>query len=209
MAIAPVPQRLTTRDTSVIPGTLRKPYPPFNENDLCLGQDHIIWDELVAAGGLSRNCCPKGRPQYKTKPWIAMPKEGRRFRPISNITVASITPFTGTDQVVLSVRVPLGYNGVITDVVCGLLATGSTGFVEGSGDVTWRLAADGRYLRDMGNLQVSVGSLTSPSPVPRGGLLVYSNNLINFYVSMAVGAEGNINPQARVMCSIAGWWWPR
>jgi len=40
--------------------------------------------------------------------------------------------------------VPVGYDGVITDVVCGIepgpVASGA-GFVEGSGDLIWRLSA--------------------------------------------------------------------
>ena len=204
-----VSQSLTTRSTGIIPGTLRKPYPPFNEFDKCLADDMELWESLVANGGLAKFCCPQGRKPYKNSPWISMPAEGRRFKPIGNITVASITPFTGLDVLVLSEKVPTGYNGVITDIVCELASIGSTGFAEGSGDVAWRLSADGRFLRDQGNLQVTIGSLVTPSPVPRGGLRVYSQDVIEFFVAMTVGAEARINPDARVICSITGWWWPR
>jgi hypothetical protein len=138
-----------------------------------------------------------------------MPKEGRRFKPVGILPVASITPFTGLDVLVLSVYTPMGYNGVITDVVCEVSASGGSGFVQGSGDVTWRLTADDRYLRDLGDIKVSLGSLTTPGMVPRGGLRTYSHNLVNFYVNMAVGAEARINPAARIICSVTGWWWPR
>lgn len=164
-------------------------------------------DYLLSHGGLKTICCPRGRRPYPNRPWIDMPKEGRRFRPISTLPVAGL--FDDFDHVVLSERVPLGYDGVITDVVCEVTAPGATGFVEGSGDVTWRLAADNRYLRDMGNLTVTVGSLITPSPIPRGGLLVYSHNLIQFIVNLTAAAQGNINPNARIVCSITGWWWPR
>lgn len=156
------------------------------------------------------------RRQYVSKPWVSMPPEGRRFRPIAVTPLTSFGapgPFTGLDVVVLQERVPLGYDGVISDVVFNF---GGSGFVEGSGDITWRLAADylpitalatgGRYLRDMGNVTTSLGSLTQPSPVPRGGLRVYSWDLITIYCNVAVGAaiaNGNI------LTSISGWWWPR
>lgn len=155
--------------------------------------------------------------QYVSKPWVSMPPEGRRFRPIA---VAPLTQFqtlgvfNATDTVVLQMRVPLGYDGVISDVVCNF--TGS-GFTEGSGDITWRLAADylpasaidatgGRYLRDMGALTTSLGSLTQPAPVPRGGLRIHSWDLVTFYANIAAAAaiaNGNI------ICSVAGWFWPR
>jgi hypothetical protein len=121
--------------------------------------------------------------------------------------------FNGLDTVVLQMRVPLGYDGVIQDIV---LNFGGAGFIEGSGDITWRVAADylpvgglqtgGRYLRDMGNVTTSIGSLTQPSPVPRGGLRIYSYDLVTIYCSIApaaVVANGNI------ITSLGGWFWPR
>jgi hypothetical protein len=137
-----------------------------------------------------------------------MPKEGRRYRPIDTLVVGA-GPFTGVDQLVLSERVPIGYDGVISDIVCNITANGATGFLDGSGDISWRLSADRRFLRDMGNLQVQVGSLTNPSPVPRGMLRVYSHDLIQFFVNFAVGAEARLNPEAIIVCSITGWFWPR
>lgn len=183
----------------------------LNIFDACLMRDLGLWSELVACGGLHTICCPQGRPKYLQKPWIAMPKEGRRFKPISTLLISTAVPFTGADIVVLSERVPVGYDGVITDVVCEVVpdGTGVTGFVEGSGDISWRLSADQRFLRDMGNLQVSVGSLTNPSPVPRGALRVYSHDLLEFSVAFAVGAEARLNPNARIVCSITGWYYPR
>lgn len=181
----------------------------LNEYDACLVRERAIWDEIVRSGGLQTICCPQGRPKYTQRPWTAMPKEGRRFKPISTLLVSTAVPFTGLDIPVLSTRVPVGYDGVISDVVCEVTANGATGFVDGSGDITWRLAADGRFLRDQGNLKVTVGSLITPSPVPRGMLKVYSHDLLQFFVNFAIGAEARINPAAFVVCSITGWFWPR
>lgn len=201
-------QQHTTRSTLIVRGGGNYVPPfPIEEADLCLLQERALWKRLVEGGGLRTICCPAGRKPYAQRPWIAMPKEGRRFRPIDYLTIASISPFDGTDQLVLSVYVPTGYDGVITDVVCGVTANGPTGFVEGSGDVVWRLAADGRYLRDMGDIRSSLGSLTSPSPVPRGGLRVFSRNQLQFFVAIQAGAP--INPNARIVCSITGWFYPR
>jgi len=145
-----------------------------------------------------------------------MPAEGRRFKPIGILAVADYPlPFDFSDAEVLRMRVPLGYDGVITDVVCELSAPGGTGFVEAAGDIAWRLSANGtagnvrRFLRDLGNLQVTIGSLTVPSPVPRGGIRIYSDDLVIFTAAFAVGAEVRINPLARVICSVTGWFYPR
>ncbi len=187
---------------------LRKPV-PVNDYDFCLHNEHSLWTQLVAHGGLHTLCCPRGRPAYPFPPWVRMPKEGRRFKPISTLLISTAIPFTGLPVNVLTERVPYGYDGVIEDIVCEVLADSSTGFTEGSGTVAWRLSADGRYLRDEGNLEVSVGSLTNPSPIPRGSLRVYSGNLLKFDVAFQVGAEGVLNPLARVVCSITGWYYPR
>lgn len=201
---------------NIVNGCLRLPYPEPNIYDACLLRDAQLWNQLVAHGGLSTICCPQGRKKYTQKPWIAMPKEGRRFKPISILPIADIVaPYDGTDQLVMTERVPFGYDGVITDVVCELTSASISGFVEGSGDITWRLSAQGevgstrRFLRDLGNIQVTLGSLITPSPTPRGGLRVYSGDLIIWSIALAAGAEARINPEANVVCSITGWWYPR
>jgi hypothetical protein len=204
--------------TRTYPSGLRprcRPYGP-NGYDDCLEAEYQWWTEFLAAGGL-KACCPQGRRKYTSPPWVSMPAEGRRFRPIASTPLSAFQVpgpgFNGVDTVVLQERVPLGYDGVISDVVFGF--TGN-GFDEGSGEITWRLAADylpvggvatgGRYLRDMAAVITSLGSLTQPSPVPRGGLRVYSNDLITIYCAIspaATVANGNI------LTSIAGWFWPR
>ncbi len=180
------------------------PNAELNGYDACLMRDHVMWNRLLDVGGLKRLC--KGHPEYIQPPWVAMPKEGRRFKPISTLLVSDVAlPYDGSDIAVLQERVPLGYDGVISDIVCEIAPGGGgiTGFVEGSGDLTWRLSSDGRFLRDQGNLQVTVGSLTSPSPVPRGMLRVFSHDLLVFSVAFAPGAEARISSTARIICSIS------
>lgn len=183
-----------------------------NKYDDCLDAEY---KDYVAAfnAGLGK------RKEYLSAPWVSMPPEGRRFRPITSTPLTAFQVpgpgFNGVDTVVLQMRVPLGYDGVISDVVCNYL--GGAGFDEGSGEITWRLAADylpasavdatgGRYLRDCGKIITSLGSLTQPSPVPRGGLRVYSWDYVTFFCNVdptATIAGGNI------ICSVGGWLWPR
>ena len=191
-----------------------RPYGP-NPYDDCLDADYADWMGLLSAGGL-KACCPQGRRKYTSPPWVSMPSEGRRFRPISTQPLTAFQTagvFNGLDVIVLQERVPLGYDGVITEVIAEFTGTG---FQDGRGDIIWRLAADfqisgggvtqGRFLRDYGNVQVQVGSFQFPSPVPRGGLRVYSWDLITFYANIPA-----ISPVAngQVICGISGWFWPR
>lgn len=205
--VAQIGTQHTVRPTTV-DLCLRKPT-DLNQFDQCLSHELALWNQLLSCGGLQKLCCPKGRTPYPFPPWVKMPKEGRRFKPIKTLLVSTAIPFTGLDVNVLTERVPYGYDGVIEDIVCEVLADAATGFTEGSGDITWRLSADGRYLRDEGNLTVTVGSLTTPSPIPRGNLRVFSGNKLEFDVAFAVGAEARLNPDARIVCSITGWYYPR
>lgn len=187
---------------------------PYGANlyDDCLDAEYKDYVALYNAG-LSK------RKQYLSAPWVSMPPEGRRFKPITYTALTAFQipgpGFNGVDTVVLQERVPLGYDGVISDVVFNYL--GGSGFDEGSGEIIWRLAADylpasavdatgGRYLRDMGNVKTSLGSLTQPSPVPRGGLRVYSWDYLTVYIRVdptATIAGGNM------ITSISGHYWPR
>lgn len=212
----PIAVTMPPATTRKYPAGLRprcRPYGP-NAYDDCLDAEYAWWQQFMTVGGL----CNQTQRKYASPPWVSMPSEGRRFRPIASSPLADFQvpgpAFNGIDTVVLQMRVPLGYDGVISDVVFNF---GGAGFVEGSGDITWRLAADylpigggdatgGRYLRDMGNVITSLGSLTQPSPVPRGGLRIYSADLVTIFCNVSAAAtisNGNI------ITSISGWFWPR
>lgn len=176
--------------------------------DNCLQSDKELWNAIMAEG-IDKVCCPKGRAPYSERPWIFQPDSGRPLREIGSKAVAAI-PFTSTNTVVLQFPIPIGYDGVIDSIVCGLTANGATGFIEGSGDMVWRLAAitssQPRYLRDMGNILFSQGSLLTPTHT-LNGLRVYSGDLVTFYASIPAISLVNIN--ATVVCGCMGWIYSR
>jgi len=183
-----------------------------NEYDACLMNELDMWEGLVGSSGLTKICCPMGRRKYATRPWVQMPAEGRQFKPVG---VSDVIGNIATDSniAVLQTIVPIGYDGVITDFVCEVVPSSggvaNGGFVEGSGQIHWRLSADRRYLRDLGDIQVTMGSLVQPSPVPRGGLRVYSKNLIEFDVNITGATAALLDPLARIVCSVTGWFYAR
>lgn len=201
--------------STVVNQCLRRPVPSPNPFDACLEEDFSVWNDLLSGGNLQKICCPKGRRPYTQKPWIAMPKEGCRFKKISSISLPA-APFTFADIEVLNEKVPLGYDGVIQDIVCEVTSAGATGFIEGSGDIVWRLSAQGevgsdfrRYLRDLGNITTTLGSLIYPSPTMMGAWRVFSGDDIIFSAAFAVGAEGVLTPDDKIICSVSGWFYPR
>lgn len=191
--------------------------PRPNEYDYCLEQEKQVWDEIVG-NGLDQVCCPQGRPPYALKPYIAMPDSGRRFKQVSSVLVGTNPPASGDTLVsVLSFTVPIGYDGIIDTVICGVTPNGATpsGFVEGSGTLAWRVAADAininniRWLRDLGNILFSYGSLTIPIPTPNSSLRVYSGDLIAFYADFFSTGMGVLDPGATVVCGLSGWFYSR
>ena len=183
---------------------LYSPGPGFrtnNEYDQCLAQD---WDEYDSAF----DCGDIPRLGGCELPWVTMPPQGRRFREIGSFPVSSAV-FDGiTLSQVLQFLVPVGYNGVI-DTVIANISGAANGFIEGSGQISWRLAANLRYMRDVGNLQFSIGSLNTPIPDTNSGLRIYSGNIIDFFVTFDPSAEGILSTTSVIVCACYGWIYPR
>jgi hypothetical protein len=157
-----------------------------------------LWEVINDSGGLQKICC-HNRKVYKDPPWLKMPAEGRQYQEIGSI----VTPAAdGNDYVVHQFKVPTGYDGVITSVTN--FYTGA-GFAEGSGNIVWRVTIGRAWLRNFGNIETTLGSLTSPCPLFRGGVRVYSDQVVSYYVNIPV-----LSPIAggRIVCAFFGWFYP-
>jgi hypothetical protein len=190
----PVP----SRGLSVSRNIQQRLLPP-NEYNFCLNNEAGTWAQIQACGGLMAICPGK---KYKDPPWIKMPGQGKRFSPMNSIALASITP--GVDTLVTSFRVPLGYDGVINYIVQNY--TGQ-GFQEGSGDLTWRIQLNQRYVKNYGNTEMQIGTLTQGGPTsPNSQIILLSNQLVQYFVNVSPTASLN---GGRIICALFGFWWPR
>jgi hypothetical protein len=114
------------------------------------------------------------------------------------------------DSVILTFRVPWGYDGVILGQYHGYYPSIvlPVQFIEGSGDIAWRLSIASRFAKDCGNVLVSFGSVQNMSPVA-GGLQIRSENVIQYLVA-APNPSGILNAgQGTVVAGLHGWMWPR
>lgn len=180
--------------------------PPLpNRYDAILAQELELWHWMMPDLAAVPCRWPPDR-----LPWIVMPREGRPFRPVGTLALSQMA-FYGVDTPALIEIVPTGYDGVVTEVICEISAPTppGSGFIEGSGDLVWRLSADGRYLRDYGNMTVSHGSMRVQSSALRKGVRVYTDNRVVLSVAVAPAAAAVLNPQSTIICSIQGWYWPR
>ena len=165
--------------------------------------DYILWRNtermhaLQMRGGIKTAFSAK--QVYENPPWLVMPSNAVPFQHTSSITLPVAN---GLDYTVLSFRVPQGYDGVIT--AAAHVYTGS-GFVDGSGDLRWRLRIGMRWAKDMGDSVVQLGSLQSPFQFYRAGLLLHDGQEIRYIVSHSIGSALS---GGRIICAVFGWFYP-
>lgn len=176
----------------------QRQYPPTYFNS-CLDSEKETWGRIQQCGGLM-SICPGTK--YNDPPWVRMPPQGKRFSPIGSIPLPTTY---STDILVLSFRVPLGYDGVIRYVVENY--TGQ-GFQEGGGDLTWRIQLNQRYVKNFGATTTQIGTLTQGASSPNAEIILLSNQLVQFFVNVAPSAASDLSG-GRIICSAWGYWWPR
>ena len=157
---------------------------------------------------------PPGKPKYKgcaVKPkcfaipereWVDQPPGAIIFNPSGAILLPA--PSAG-DTVIFSFTVPIGYDGMIL----GQYNTLTAAFTQGSGDIIWRISAAGRFLRDRGNILVTIGTTRRLYPVV-GGLQLRSGNVVKFIVN-APNTGGSLPGPggANVLAGLHGVFYPR
>lgn len=185
----------TSRDLSVY---MKRPN-PYTE---CLYREQALWKQIEARGGLKGLCCPT-LPSGTLPPWVAMPSSGRRFQQIGSIPRPGVE---GTDLLVTTFQVPIGFDGVIVSVV-GMF-TGA-GFVEGSGDLHYRIEINRRWLKDYGDVQTTMGTVASPCMIYRGGVRLRTQEVVRYWVQLGAGALGRLDPLGRIVCAFFGWFYPQ
>lgn len=174
-------------------------YPPTHF-DACLKTEAELWRWIQARGGVQAVC--PGR-KYTEPPWVRMPQQGKRYSKIASI---ALPPNDGLDHLVGSRLVPVGFDSCIVSIITQ--AAGTIGFAEGSGDLTWRFQINERYAKDYGNIQVQIGSTTTPYNINSGQILAQSGNLIQMFVNRSVLSGGTI-AGGRIIMGMFGWDWPR
>jgi hypothetical protein len=103
---------------------------------------------------------------------------------------------------VLTFTVPQGYDGVITALVQNYTGTG---FVDGSGNLRWRLRIGMQFARDMGDMIMQLGSMASPYQIYRAGLLVHTGQRVRYLVSHSTGSSLS---GGSIICALFGWFYP-
>lgn len=176
-------------------------YRSWNAYDQCLLEDYKFARRLLNFGGPARLC--RNSPYSPdAPPWIEMPRQGRRFHAVASI---ALPVDDGLDYTVLSLRVPSGYDGIVIGVTNYFTGTG---YVESSGDITWRIRADSHYVRNMGAISGTLGKPRKPSALKGAGYMMQSGQTWQYRVSITAGASLRLSP-GNIICGLNGWFWPR
>lgn len=129
-----------------------------------------------------------------TNPWTAMPDGGFPFSFGQAINTPAIAAgFTD----IINVVVPNGYDGIINNISNNY---NGQGFVNGSGQLIWRILVNGQAVRNYDNILVQLG----PNGTNITQIRVYSGNIIQFQVSN-ISLAGGVTQCYSFM---GGWFYP-
>lgn len=134
-------------------------------------------------------------------PWIYPPDNFQGFDSANSI----LTPAVGAgDTVVLSFKVPFGWDGVIRRLSHNYAGGG---FLQGSGAIIWRLRINGQIVRNYDAITMEWGTIQQPRLID--GIRIYSSQLVEYLVTVP-GGSGFIPSQSTfILCSLGGWIYPR
>lgn len=132
-------------------------------------------------------------------PWVQPPQGHLPFLDHAALAVPG-PPGPAAAGVVLTMNVPQGYDGVINAISNNYVAGG---FVSGSGDLIWRILADGRAIRNFNNIIVEFGTLQIPRVVD--GIRVFSGQAITYTINHPANAALGGN----TVCTLKGYFYPR
>lgn len=171
----------------------------LNDSDNRLVNEIALWSAIKMSGGIQRVCCPGLDWEM---PWTNMPGNGQRIQWINQIPVSAFT--ANMDAPVLQKKVPLGFDGTIAAIVCMIV---DPAYIDGSGQVTWRLLINEYWVPDCGAIVNQLGSLRAPFQV--GFVRMYSDQLVTFYANISTAGKAALSATSLVMTAVIGWVYPR
>lgn len=135
-------------------------------------------------------------------PWEVPPPDAQPFDFVGII----VTPALGAvNTVVLTFTVPFGWDGVIKGISNRYIGAG---FVEGSGDLIWRIFVAAAAARNYDSIQVTFGTGDQNRRVEGNGIRLYSTEVVQYTVSVAAAAAIPVGPGTNVICGCSGYFYP-
>lgn len=138
-------------------------------------------------------------------PWIYAPVNFENVDKINYVLVPAI----GSTATIVSYVVPPGRNGIINKVACNFVGGG---WIEGTGDILWRILADGTPPPGAVDYDAILASLGSPAqPTGITGFRFFENQIITVVAfNNPAGPNGGVIVAGqRVGARLTGYNYPR
>lgn len=167
-----------------------------NRFDMALGMERL-------AASLVKHDNPCCNPAlWRNVMEVRVPANYRVF--FKTAAIATPIPADG-DVTILDFQVPEGYDGMIAGVFHGYTGPG---FLEGNGDLEWRLLVNRTYAMQMGQMLVSLGLQRQPFLVD-GGIPIQSGKHVRYIIN-APNLSGGILPvNSRIFAGVEGFFYAR
>lgn len=160
-----------------------------------------ILERIIRIGGFEMTIPFAKRRRYKADPWVIMPPEGERLQKFGSI----VRPANdGADHLIFSFQMPKAWDGVATNV---MFSSTDNSFIQGSGDLVWRLKVGARWIPDFANVTFSLNDLRYPHELVGGYIRLLSLQFVSLYVN--VPPTSAVDPASRVNAAVVGWQYPK
>lgn len=137
---------------------------------------------------------------YQNNPIAVMPDNGQPLHYFDSIA----TPAPGSSATVASFIVPDGWIAVVKGVT-NLYQ--SAGFVNGDGQLIWRIDKDGEYPPGFENIKTNLGNTEQPWPLS-GAIIAVSGQLVKYTIAVDAAATCPTGATAPVICGFDGYFVP-
>ncbi len=128
-------------------------------------------------------------------PWLAMPANGEPFNQVGYVALPAI----GAEANIFTFQVPEGRHGIIKWIGNNFVGGG---WVEGSGNVLWRIEVDGVAVRNHEAIASSLGNPASPSET--APIRLHEGQIVTLIVrNVGVVVAGQL-----VGGRLSGWFYP-
>ena len=138
-------------------------------------------------------------------PWIYQPSQFENLDQINYV----LLPAINSTATIISFVVPAGRNGIINKVACNFVGGG---WVEGTGDIVWRILVDGTPPPGATSYDTILASLGGPAqPTGIAGFRIFENQLVTLVIFNNPGGPngGVVVAGQRGGGRLAGWTYPR
>lgn len=153
-----------------------------------------LQQQAVLSTGFLQEQAINPQPDYPRRPWIDEPYGSVPFDQQNGLALDVV----GTTQVVVSMLVPIGMDGVIKYISNNTVFP----FNNFSGDLQWQILRNKQAIRNFDNILTQKGTVEIPRPV--SPIRIYSGDLIEYVVKHIA----NVALNGDIVCCLNGYFYP-